>query len=429
MRIDRYWKQAAAGLLAMMMFMTAGGGMDSFAMTDSQPFKAQGQALTAPDKIIIKDDQDQGQSAQSGQTAPVIQQIQSTNGQAGQSGGSQAAGQANGGQANGGQTAGQANGGQAAGQANAGQTAVSSQAAAASQPVIQAKAQVAQFGEVSTPKTDTSSLFGQGRLTMLANHDTNAQLLSVIIENGEGGLIVVDGGWTNNTEYLLNQIKQKGGHVKAWLITHPDSDHAGALADILYKHNGEITIDGIYYSFHEDSWYAEKDAEVANMVAYLKGAFALVPQDTLHGDIVSGQVIDAGPAKIQVLNKAYKATSDFVNNSSVAYMVSLNGTNVVFLGDLARAGGEMLMADHDLRALKCDVVQLAHHGQNGVDYEVYKALKPSVALWPTPQWLWDNDGGSGAGTGPWLTQETKNWMVRLGIKTSYCIKDGDQVIE
>lgn len=420
MRIDRYWKQAAAGLLAMMMFMTAGGGMDSFAMTDSQPFKAQGQALTAPDKIIIKDDQDQGQSAQSGQTAPVIQQIQSTNGQAGQSGG---------GQANGGQTAGQANGGQAAGQANAGQTAVSSQAAAASQPVIQAKAQVAQFGEVSTPKTDTSSLFGQGRLTMLANHDTNAQLLSVIIENGEGGLIVVDGGWTNNTEYLLNQIKQKGGHVKAWLITHPDSDHAGALADILYKHNGEITIDGIYYSFHEDSWYAEKDAEVANMVAYLKGAFALVPQDTLHGDIVSGQVIDAGPAKIQVLNKAYKATSDFVNNSSVAYMVSLNGTNVVFLGDLARAGGEMLMADHDLRALKCDVVQLAHHGQNGVDYEVYKALKPSVALWPTPQWLWDNDGGSGAGTGPWLTQETKNWMVRLGIRTSYCIKDGDQVIE
>lgn len=429
MRIDRYWKQAAAGLLAMMMFMTAGGGMDSFAMTDSQPFKAQGQALTAPDKIIIKDDQDQGQSAQSGQMAPVIQQIQSTNGQAGQSGGSQAAGQANGGQANGGQTAGQANGGQAAGQANAGQTAVSSQAAAASQPVIQTKAQVAQFGEVSTPKTDTSSLFGQGRLTMLANHDTNAQLLSVIIENGEGGLIVVDGGWTNNTEYLLNQIKQKGGHVKAWLITHPDSDHAGALADILYKHNGEITIDGIYYSFHEDSWYAEKDAEVANMVAYLKGAFALVPQDTLHGDIVSGQVIDAGPAKIQVLNKAYKATSDFVNNSSVAYMVSLNGTNVVFLGDLARAGGEMLMADHDLRALKCDVVQLAHHGQNGVDYEVYKALKPSVALWPTPQWLWDNDGGSGAGTGPWLTQETKNWMVRLGIKTSYCIKDGDQVIE
>lgn len=419
MRIDRYWKQAAAGVLAVMMLMTAGGRMDTFAMTDSEPFKVQGQALTSPDKIIIRDDQDNGQSAQTTQQDVLIQPTQQNGGQA-------LNGQTTQGQAAGGTTQ-QAGSGQAAG--GTGQQAVSGQAAAASQPVIQTKAQIAQFGEVSTPKKDTSSLFGAGRLTMLANHDTTAQLLSVIIETGEGGLIVVDGGWTNNAEYLLNQIKQKGGHVQAWLITHPDSDHAGALADILYKHNGEITIDGIYYSFLEDSWYAEKDQNVANMVGYIKGAFALVPQNILHGDIVSGQVIEAGPAKIQVLNKAYKTSSDFTNNSSVAYMVSLNGTNTVFLGDLARAGGEQLMADHDLRALKCDIVQLAHHGQNGVDYEVYKALKPSVALWSTPQWLWDNDNGGGAGSGPWLTQETKNWMVRLGIKTSYCIKDGDQVIE
>ena len=32
MRIDRYWKQAAAGLLAMMMFMTEGGGLDSLSL-------------------------------------------------------------------------------------------------------------------------------------------------------------------------------------------------------------------------------------------------------------------------------------------------------------------------------------------------------------------------------------------------------------
>lgn len=404
MRIDRYWKRSAAGLLAMMMLMMAGGRMDSFAMTDSQPFKTQGQALTSPDKIIIKDDQDKGQSAQSAGQTVLIESAKT------------------------GQSTQTAGNGQETVTQTTNQT-VSSQAAAASQPVIQAKAQIARFGEVSTPKTDTTSLFGAGRLTMLANHDTAAQLLSVIIENGEGGLIVVDGGWTNNADYLLNQIKQKGGHVQAWLITHPDSDHAGALADILYKHNGEITIDGIYYSFLEDSWYAEKDPNVANMVAYIKGAFALVPQETLHGNIVSGQVIEAGPAKIQVLNQAYKTNSDFVNNSSVAYMVSLNGTNTVFLGDLANAGGAQLMADHDLRALKCDIVQLSHHGQNGVDYEVYKALKPSIALWPTPQWLWDNDNGGGVGSGSWLTQDTKNWMVRLGIKASYCIKDGDQVIE
>ena len=108
MRIDRYWKQAAAGLLAIMTLTMTGGNLDSLAMTNSQPLKAQGQMLSSPDKIIIRDEGDNAQS---------------------------------------------------------------SQAAAASQPVIQTKAQIAAFGEVTTPKTDTTSLFGAGRLTMLANHD------------------------------------------------------------------------------------------------------------------------------------------------------------------------------------------------------------------------------------------------------------------
>ena len=287
----------------------------------------------------------------------------------------------------------------------------------------------APFGTVNTPVTDSASYFGAGRMTMLANHDTKAQQLAVIIENGEGQLIVVDGGWKENSAYVLDQIKQRGGHVAAWLLTHPDSDHVGALAEILYNHSEEITIDGIYYSFLEDSWYAQKEPEVAAMVTHLKGAFQKADPSVLHGNITAGQVIEAGPAKIQVLNQAYEANNDFVNNSSVAYLVSLNGTNVVFLGDMARSGGENLMANVDLGALNCTMVQMAHHGQNGVDYEVYKALRPSVCLWPTPQWLWDNDNGGGTGSGPWKTQETRNWMVRLGVKTYFCTKDGDQIIE
>ena len=285
------------------------------------------------------------------------------------------------------------------------------------------------FGTVQTEVIDSSTLFGPGRLTMLANHDTKAQLLSVIIETGQGGLIVVDGGWRENSEYLLSQLKAKGGHVQAWLLTHPDTDHVGALAEILYQHSGEITIDGVYYSFLEDSWYQQKDANVADMVSYLKGALTRLPAEALHGDITAGQIIEAGPAKIQVLNQAYQMKNDFVNNSSVAYLVSLNGTNVVFLGDLAKSGGEQLLADVDLRSLGCDIVQMSHHGQNGVGYEVYKALRPKICLWPTPQWLWDNDNGGGAGSGYWKTMETRNWMVRLGIEAYYCIKDGDQVIE
>ena len=406
MRRDSYWKHAAVCVAALTFLLAGAGRVDSYAMQDNS-YRAQAQVLTSPDKVIITDDHEAGNGAAAG----------TGNGATGEAKIEQvgADGRVQGGQAEQGQAA------QAGAQGQAAQTQVPQTTQPA--PVTAA------IGSVNTPVTDSSSLFGAGRLTMLANHDTAAQQLAVIIENGEGGLIVVDGGWTDNADYVLNQIKQKGGHVAAWLITHPDSDHAGALADILYKHSGEITIDGIYYSFLEDSWYQQKDPNVANMVNYLKGAFAQISQEKLHGNIVSGQVIEAGPARIQVLNQAYRMNSDFVNNSSVAYMVSLNGTNVVFLGDLALAGGNQLLSDVDLRALDCDIVQMSHHGQNGVGYEVYKALKPEICLWPTPQWLWDNDNGGGGGSGSWTTQETKNWTVRLGVKANYCVKDGDQVIE
>ena len=61
-----------------------------------------------------------------------------------------------------------------------------SQANTSNQTAV-SKAEVVGFGEVSTPVTDSSSYFGKGKLTLLANHDTAAQQLAAIIETGEGG--------------------------------------------------------------------------------------------------------------------------------------------------------------------------------------------------------------------------------------------------
>lgn len=59
-RIDRYWKRAAAGLMAAAMLMVWGNGtqLESFAMTGTQPFQKSGeQVLSSPGQIIISDGQ------------------------------------------------------------------------------------------------------------------------------------------------------------------------------------------------------------------------------------------------------------------------------------------------------------------------------------------------------------------------------------
>ena len=72
---------------------------------------------------------------------------------------------------------------------------------------------------------------------------------------------------------------------------------------------------------------------------------------------------------------------------------------------------------------------MAHHGQNGATLELYKKIDPSYALWPTPDWLWDNNIGDGFDTGPYKTIETRNWMKSLNVKKNYIEKDGDITIK
>lgn len=163
-----------------------------------------------------------------------------------------------------------------------------------------------------------TGLFGDGRLTLYANHESKSQSLSCIIETGEGGLIVIDGGWNINSEFLLKQIQAKGGHVQAWLLTHPDSDHVGAITSILNHHRQDITIDGIYCSFLDDDWYEQYCDQGCQQTVYaLKDALSRMPEDVVHDDIEAGQIIEAGPATIQVLNSAYAIEKNTSNNSSV----------------------------------------------------------------------------------------------------------------
>ena len=68
---------------------------------------------------------------------------------------------------------------------------------------------------------------------------------------------------------------------------------------------------------------------------------------------------------------------------------------------------------------------MSHHGQSGVDKDVYETIQPEICLWPTPEWLWNNNPGSGYNTGNWTTLETRKWVEDLKVKTNYVEKDGD----
>ena len=98
--------------------------------------------------------------------------------------------------------------------------------------------------------------------------------------------------------------------------------------------------------------------------------------------------------------------------------------SILFLGDTGVESGNKLL-DNQKEKLKVNILQMAHHGQQGVSKEIYEYIKPKICLWPTPDWLWINDSGHGEDSGPWKTKETRKWIEELNVNKNIIEKDGN----
>ena len=293
-----------------------------------------------------------------------------------------------------------------------------------------AEMEALEAAEAAEPGVEEPYLNG-GELRLLACAE-DSQNLSCVMKTKEGAVIVVDGGRDVDALHLVEVIQEWGGHVDAWLLTHPHSDHVGALTEILNMEPMPISINKVYYSFLDKEFLGQEqvsrrdsDLECYDQVTK---ALAKLPEAEKCDTLTKGQTISVAGAKITVMNEPFACTENSFNNSSVAYRVEMGGKRILFLGDMGWQAGEHFLADHTSEELKADVLQMAHHGQRGVEEDLYQAISPEVCLWPAPGWLWDNVQDGVAGAGSYKTPIVRGWMVTLGVKKNLCIKDGDQVL-
>ena len=279
-------------------------------------------------------------------------------------------------------------------------------------------------GTTTVQTSALTSTSGVGELWMLAS-TSGAQNLSIVIKSPHGKLIVIDGGWEADADKLSSLILQQGGKVDAWLIMHPHEDHVGALCAILNDSARKIKIDKIYCSLATPEWYRQVSPTGAGIADQLLSAFTKLPVGTVTNNIGRGTEININDVNIRVLNNRGVYTYNGVNNSSLVYKIRVSGQSILILGDLAYDGGKDLIKTCTVAELKSDIVQMAHHGQQGVDQDAYALIAPTTCLWPSPAWLWDNNNGGGVGSGPWGTLTTRAWMDALGVKDNRSLKDGD----
>lgn len=263
-------------------------------------------------------------------------------------------------------------------------------------------------------------------LTQLRDNSAN-QMMGYIMKTSTGKVIVVDGGNDADESNLVEHIKALGNKVDVWFITHPHGDHASAIIRVIEE--TDIPIEKIYYTMNDLEWYKNYAKERAGEAERFYNALQNERIKNNIEEVKLNQIINIDFIKCEILGvKNPEITNNAFNNSSMVIKMNLEKSSILFLGDTGEESGDKLLNTQKDK-LKSDIVQVAHHGQRGAKESLYQEIKPTICLWPTPKWLWDNDNGGGKDSGQWKTLETRAWMEKLGVKKNIVEKDGDITIK
>lgn len=167
--------------------------------------------------------------------------------------------------------------------------------------------------------------------------------------------------------------------VAAWFFTHPHSDHTRGFINMSNTYLGKVKVEKVIYSFPAD--LCEKTHDHLGFLKAIEafGAEAVTP----HG----GDVLSFADAEFKVLfaEEDCPVRPVNVNETSLSMKMTLGNYTVMWLGDLQNVGSTIVMEKYSKDELKCDILQVGHHGYWGGSDALYRAVDPDTVIWPMPE--------------------------------------------
>ncbi|MGD9642115.1 MAG: ComEC/Rec2 family competence protein [Elusimicrobiales bacterium] len=196
---------------------------------------------------------------------------------------------------------------------------------------------------------------------------------AIYMELPGGRNALIDGGPSraadgNLAKFLTAKKVSKIDHV---VLTHPHSDHYNGLQYVF----SNITVEN-FYDTRLDNTGATGDNTLRDQVREL-GVNTVYPAP---GDRLDWS---APGVDIKVFNSCPTAsaskTSKVINNCSILFKLTYNGSSMLFTGDTEGETEEHLAAKYG-DELRADVLKVGHHGSKYSSTNAFlKAVKPSRA--------------------------------------------------
>lgn len=210
-----------------------------------------------------------------------------------------------------------------------------------------------------------------------------------LIRLEDGRFIMVDGGLEdangkNNADLIYNTLVaqnelQGKPVIAAWVITHPHTDHVDAYYQFTQKYKNKVDLQMVIANMPNES--------VETLNKFSNKIYNGVTKSYPNAKFVvahAGQRFAFAGLELDVLwthENLYDVEYGNTNLSSSIFSMTMPGGRLIITGDQQKQGCQILNAIYR-EELKCDVIQICHHGYYGGDDGMYKSMAARVAVWP-----------------------------------------------
>ena len=225
------------------------------------------------------------------------------------------------------------------------------------------------------------------------NYERVINGMSYVLRTGAGSFLLIDGGYGGQGEaQKLRDLlyEMNGGErpdIAAWILTHPHCDHIDAMGEFAAAYGEELVPRRLIYNF-----VSEEELRA--------GANYTVPGYRLLCEAIRGPWSSTELIKPRTGNRLFLDGAELLvlhcqedgypcypehlarnNGNSLCFLLTAGGRRVLFTADLAGAYmrhiGEWYGSD-----LRCDVLQVVHHGRTHGYIPTYAQMEPTICLWP-----------------------------------------------
>jgi competence protein ComEC len=190
---------------------------------------------------------------------------------------------------------------------------------------------------------------------------------AILIRDGAGFDVLVDGGRPSSGSRVLDYLRQAGvDDLEALVATHADQDHIGGLIEVLDA--PDIPVEAAFYN-----GYPGDTQRWLEFTAAVTGeGLELVPAQ-------SPQSFSWGRMGVQVLNPPPGQPKPEQNDASVVLLLDFGEVEVLLTGDIEdRVEADLLESGAPLAA---EVLKVAHHGSSSSSNAGFlSAVDPAAAI-------------------------------------------------